>query len=246
MEFHCVLQSKGGIGKSLVAAWLAQYLRSTGEDPLLVESDPTNKTVSRYDGLRTHKLDLLDEEQEIDRRRFDELLEVLVQKDERIVVMDNGQGSFTPLGAYLAECDALAFLREHGRATFVHCVVTGGQPGPSTLAGLRALIEDLDPEVPIVVWENEYFGPVDRDEVFELFSDAHERLIGPIRIFGRGRPFRKDTRDMLERYLTFEQALESRGFPLMAKQRLSIVRADIFLEIHNALHVKANGRGRAE
>ena len=91
--FHCVLQAKGGIGKSLVASWFAQYLRSRTLDPLCVECDASNKTLSRYSGLRVQRIDLLDEDRRINRRRFDELLEILLEDEEKAVVVDNGQAA---------------------------------------------------------------------------------------------------------------------------------------------------------
>ena len=117
-EFHCVIQAKGGIGKSLVASWFAQYLRSRTDDPLCVECDASNKTLSRYSGLRVQRIDLLDEDRRINRRRFDELLEVLLADEEKAVVVDNGQGSFEPLAQYLLEMDAVRQLRAAGRQTF--------------------------------------------------------------------------------------------------------------------------------
>ena len=135
-EFHCILQTKGGIGKSVAAAWLSQYLLNQGRAVLTIECDQSNRTLSRYERLQTERLDLLDKDEQIDRRRFDALMERLVEDHEPIIVMDNGQASFVPLTRYLVECDALSLLEQAGRRSFVHCVVTGGQLGPSTLSGL--------------------------------------------------------------------------------------------------------------
>ena len=44
---HMSLQGKGGVGKSLVAAILSQYLASRGQDV----ADPVNHTLSEYRGL---------------------------------------------------------------------------------------------------------------------------------------------------------------------------------------------------
>ncbi len=96
-EFHCIVGNKGGVGKSLAASWIIQYAEDQRWGPFGIECDQSNRTLSRYERLRTQRLELLDREQQIDRRRFDALIEMLVQDDEPFVVMDNGQASFAPL-----------------------------------------------------------------------------------------------------------------------------------------------------
>src|SRR5262249_42734009 len=48
---HMSLQGKGGVGKSLVAAILSQYLGSRGQDVHGIDADPVNHTFSEYRGL---------------------------------------------------------------------------------------------------------------------------------------------------------------------------------------------------
>jgi len=234
-EFHCVIQAKGGIGKSLVASWFAQYLRSRTDDPLCVECDASNKTLSRYSGLRVQRIDLLDEDRRINRRRFDELLEILLEDEEKAVVVDNGQGSFEPLAQYLLEMDAVRQLKAAGRQTYLHCVVTGGQHGPSTLAGLGTVAKFLVEDSTLVVWQNEHFGPVDVERVGELTRPCSDRLIGPVVMVRRGHTFQEDVQEMLSRFMTFDEAIASDHFRTPAKSRLSIVRTDLFTEIEHAL-----------
>ncbi|NNE17226.1 MAG: conjugal transfer protein TraL, partial [Myxococcales bacterium] len=105
-EFHCIVGNKGGVGKSLAASLVTQYAEDQRWGPFGIECDQSNRTLSRYERLRTQRLELLDSEQQIDRRRFDTLIEMLVQDDEPFVVMDNGQASFAPLTRYMVECHA--------------------------------------------------------------------------------------------------------------------------------------------
>ena len=142
-QFHCIVGNKGGVGKSLAASWLIQYGLEQGWNVLPIECDQGNRTLSRYGRLGTERLELLDPEHQVDRRRFDALLETLVADTEPCVVMDNGQASFTPLTRYMSECLAFDMLRDARRDCFVHIVLAGGQLGASTLAGLRHVRPDL-------------------------------------------------------------------------------------------------------
>jgi hypothetical protein len=234
-EFHCILQTKGGIGKSVAAAWLAQYFLNQGRAVVAIECDQSNRTLSRYERLQTERLDLLDKDQQIDRRRFDALMERLVEDADPTIIMDNGQASFVPLTRYLVECDALSLLKEAGRQSYVHCVVTGGQLGPSTLSGLEQILGALADSAQIVIWRNAYFGPIDEEAYQKIVEASGAKLPEPVHLERWSKPFEDDVQEMLQRYLTFEEAVQSPDLGLMTRQRLAMVQRRIFGELQCAL-----------
>ena len=93
---HLSLQGKGGVGKSLVASILAQYLLDRGKPVRCIDTDPLNKTLSQYRGLPTKQLKLL-REGGIDTRAFDGLMDQLLTEGDAIFVVDNGASTFIPL-----------------------------------------------------------------------------------------------------------------------------------------------------
>ena len=234
-EFHCILQTKGGIGKSVAAAWLAQYFFNQGREVVAIECDQSNRTLSRYNRLQTERLDLLDQDQQIDRRRFDALMERLVDDADPTLIMDNGQASFVPLTRYLVECDALSLLKQAGRQSYVHCVVTGGQLGPSTLSGLEQILSALADSAQIVIWRNVYFGPIDEEAYQTIVKASGAEVQEPVHLDRWSKPFEDDVQDMLQRFLTFEEAIRSPDLGLMTRQRLKMVQRRIFGELQHAL-----------
>jgi CO dehydrogenase nickel-insertion accessory protein CooC1 len=50
-KIHMVLQGKGGVGKSFIAAMLAQYKARKGQIPLCIDTDPVNATFHGYKAL---------------------------------------------------------------------------------------------------------------------------------------------------------------------------------------------------
>src|ERR1700759_2423553 len=86
---HLSLQGKGGVGQSLVASLLAQYLLQRGNTVRCIDTDPVHKTLSQYRPLPTEQLKLL-QEGGIDQRGFDDLIEVLTGDDAATFVIDNG------------------------------------------------------------------------------------------------------------------------------------------------------------
>ena len=63
---HLTLQGKGGVGKSLVASILAQYLRDKGKDVRCIDTDPVNRTFAQYAALGADRLNLRDEHNRIE------------------------------------------------------------------------------------------------------------------------------------------------------------------------------------
>ena len=48
---HMVMQGKGGVGKSFIAMLLAQHFKRNGDSVICADTDPVNRTFSKYVGL---------------------------------------------------------------------------------------------------------------------------------------------------------------------------------------------------
>ncbi|MFS2012869.1 P-loop NTPase [Azospirillum sp. CT11-132] len=233
-QIHMTLQGKGGVGKSMVSSLLAQYLTANGRSVTCIDTDPVNDTLSGYTALNARRLDLLQGNQ-INTRRFDEMMELLVSEDASVVV-DNGAASFLPLTSYMLENGVANLLAASGRQLVVHTVVTGGQAIMDTLTGFDQLACQLPESVQMVVWLNEYFGDIQAGgksfEEMKTYQINKHRVIGLVRIKRyTGETFGKDMEMMLDRKLTFDEAVRSPDFGLMAKQRLTMMKRDIFQQI---------------
>ena len=227
---HFSLQGKGGVGKSVVASWLAQYFRSKELCVTCIDTDPVNATLTQFKDLNAEHLNVL-KAGGINEKQFDVLVERVCGHDG-IYVVDTGATTFVPLWHYMLEHQLFHFLVAQGRRVFVHLVVTGGQGMQDTLAGFKRVAETA-PDKSIVVWLNEYFGEVERDgkrfEDLQLAREFASKVAGAVLIRERNRnTFGDDIKLMLQGYLTFDAAIQSSEFGLVSKQRLTIVRRDLF------------------
>jgi hypothetical protein len=232
---HLTLQGKGGVGKSLVAALLAQFFKNSGRDVSCIDTDPVNRTFAQYAALGADRLQLRDEHNRIDQRSFDVLMERFLTQDGATFVVDNGASTFLPLWHYLLENNALDYLRGNGRKVFVHTVITGGQALMDTLNGFHELAQTTQ-ERNIVVWVNEYFGRVEADgkKLTEMaaFGDNAEKVCGAVVLAKRNQDtFGRDLEEMIAAKLTFQEAISDGKLPIMAKQRLKLVQRDIFEQL---------------
>ena len=232
---HFVLQGKGGVGKSFVSAILAQYLRSVGQTVHCFDTDPVNATFAQYAGLHAEHINVL-KRGTINEKQFDSLVENLCRRPGACVV-DTGATTFVPLWNYILENEILRFLADHGRQSYIHAVITGGQALSDTLNGF-AKIAATNSDRNIIVWLNEYFGEIGGQqgqpfEELKVAQDHAERVLGAVTIRERNHhTFGDDVKEMLQRRITFDAAIEDERFSLVSKQRLSIVRRDLFEQLN--------------
>jgi hypothetical protein len=227
---HFILQGKGGVGKSLVASLLCQYLQKKGSSLSAVDTDPVNKTLTGYKEIGAHPIDIMNGD-DIDNRRFDLLMEFIFEKPEDShIVVDNGAASFVPLCSYLKENDALDFLCDRNHQIFLHTIITGGQAIGDTVNGLNTLALSF-PATPLVVWLNSYFGSVvmrgESFEKFNIYQEHIEKFKAIIQLPVRKQTtFGKDLEELFARRETFDAAINS-SLPIMTRQRLKTFWRDV-------------------
>ena len=231
---HLVLQGKGGVGKSVVASWLAEFLMKRGQPVRCIDGDPVNRSFGQYKAFSAEKLDLVNADGVLDRTRYDCLVEKFLAEDA-VFVLDNGATAFLPFWSYLVEADLIATLRTAGRKVYVHVPISGGEMLHDTLLGFKTIAETAT-DRNLVVWINEYFGPVARDgkafNEMQVYLDNQDKVLAAVAIPQRSPDtFGRTIRRMREKKLTFEEAITSGEFFIVEKSRLFRVRTELFAEL---------------
>jgi len=226
-KVNFILQGKGGVGKSFVAALLAQHYRANdGGNVICVDTDPVNATFSGYAAFHTRRVELLDNGV-VDSGRFDGLMMSIVDEEADFIV-DNGASCFIPLTKYLFESDALGVIGSTGRQVTFHTVLTGGYGLRDTIAGFDWLADKMPATTEIVVWLNEFFGPIEVDgkgfEEMKVYHRHRDRIAALLKLPKQNeQTFGRDLKAMLDQRLTFSEARQSGQFNLFSKQRIAMM-----------------------
>jgi len=236
-KIHMILQGKGGVGKSMIAAVLAQYKLANGQKPLCIDTDPVNATFEGYAALDVRRLNIM-EGDEINTRNFDVLVE-LVAKVTDDVIIDNGASSFVPLSHYLISNGVPELLHEMGHELVVHTVVTGGQALLDTLSGFHQLIGQFPARTTHIVWLNPYWGPIEHEgkgfEQLKAYVTHKDRVSAIVQIpHLKEETYGRDFSEMLQARLTFDQAIAMDSLTIMTRQRLKLVRTQVFAQLDAA------------
>jgi len=226
---HFVMMGKGGVGKSLIAVTLAQYLMDQGHSLSCVDLDPTSPTFKQFSALNVEHINIADSECNIDPTRFDVLMEKIISSENDWVV-DTGAPTFLPLVNYLAENEVFSFLVKSGRRVVIHSPLVGGVAMSETVNGLKAIF--LMSDCPVVIWENEYFGPVEMNGKRFVQTTGYEQFKG--RVLGmvllekwNHKTSEADLRTMHARRLTWDEAISDKNFMTMQRNRLTLMRRNI-------------------
>lgn len=232
-----MIQGKGGIGKSFCAATLAQYKKSKGAQLECFDTDPINATFHGYSALNVRKLHIM-EGDEINSRNFDSLIELIAQTNNDIII-DNGASSFVQLSHYLISNQVPSLLQSMGYELVVHTVITGGQALLDTVSGFAQLIEQFPQEATFIVWLNPYWGPIEHEgkpfEQMKAYISNKKRVSAIIQIPTlKAETYGRDLSDMLQARLTFDEAIAMESLTIMTRQRLKIVKNQLFSQLDGA------------
>jgi hypothetical protein len=237
MKIHMILQGKGGVGKSVIAAMIAQYKASKGQTPVCVDTDPVNATFAGYKSLNVQRLQIMEGE-EIKPRKFDLLVEMIAEAQSGVVI-DNGASSFVPLSHYLISQKVPEIVKEMGHELVVHTVITGGQALTDTVSGFSQLAGQFPSDAIFCVWLNPYWGPIVKDgktfEQMRAYTDHKKRVSAIVEIPTlREDTFGRDFADMLQARLTFDEAIAMSELTIMTRQRLKIIQKELFGKMGSA------------
>jgi len=232
-QVHIILQGKGGVGKSVIASLLAQFLKEKG-DLHCIDTDPINPTFSKFKGLGVEHLNLLSGPNKINERIFDEMIEQILTVDKNFII-DNGAGGFLAISNYIIEHNIISVLSEFD--VFVHIPITGGQAFTETVKGLVNISKQFDEKTNIILWINEYFGKLEKEiEEFKFYKKAdHSKIKAKIKIVEQSADtFGEDIKGMFTAHKTFNEIAKDEDLKFMVKRRLDIFKNQVFDQLTKA------------
>jgi hypothetical protein len=235
-KIHMSLQHKGGSTKSFTANVIAQFYKNRSRPAVVLDADPSNKTLMAYQGIGARPVDIMAPNNTIDPRLFDSLLEEFLTTASDFVV-DNGAANFPPLMNYMVENSVPSVLAEAGRDLVFHVPIVGGEAMAETMGGFNDIAQHFEKDMSIVLWLNEAVkGPISKDgkqfEESKVYQDHRSKVSGIVTVpHHSGETFGTDMEQLLKSRMTFDEGIASPSFYLMSKQRLKQMQREIFDQI---------------
>lgn len=243
-EIHFVLQGKGGVGKSLVATLLAEYLSERIATLRCFDTDPVNPTFSTYSAFNVTQVNLFNDN-EIVTKNFDSMMIPLLEPGVSGII-DNGATTFIHLMNYIDRVGIFEMLLNAGKTVFIHTIVAGGDALGETGDGFNQIMSNLVPGVNVIVWLNELHGPVERGGLAftesPVFKKYEQNVVGVVVLPKPwGDMFAQDLQALRQVRLTLGEAIAGKDNPatgepfnIMERQRFTMVRRDFFQKMRTA------------
>ena len=225
---HMILQGANGVGKSFAAVLLAQHYKGRNIETVCFDTDPVDSMFASYRALGAQPIQIV-KDKGFDPRAFGGLIETVMKMPARTaVVIDTGASTFETVCSHLLESEAVPFLNKHGHKVALNTMVAGGMAQRRTLEGFADLCRNF-PNVPVVVWLNEFFGPVEgpngsRFDDFKVCRENAGRIVGTVMLPVVEDLFGYNIAQMMKARLTFDEAIASPEFDILAAQRLTMFR----------------------
>ncbi|CAB4192167.1 conjugal transfer protein TraL [uncultured Caudovirales phage] len=225
---NLMLAGKGGIGKTLGASLIAQWLREQGEAVAVIDADPVQASLASIASLAAEEVTLLEGEL-VNVEAMDAVVSRFVTEDRHFVV-DCGASGFRPFSRYLLRDELIAVVAGNGKRVLLHTVIAGGAGDAMTHTAVAVshVLDSFLPHVEVVVWLNPFFGELSHNgvpiEETTFFDSIRGRIAAIIRLplldpNYSGATFAR----MLKDKLTFEDVRMSQDIGMITKLRLANV-----------------------
>lgn len=242
---HMVLGSKGGIGKTLIASSLAQYINTLRPErpAICFDADPSNAALTSVKALNATFLEGVFVRGEVMKEGFDPFIDHICQKTaapDDFYVLDTGSNVYAPMVAFLKDTKIFELLAENGHHTALHIPISGGDEYETTLKCFDDLCGEFAASpVKIVPWINEYHGtakspsgvPFEKSDV----AQKHAKTIATIIAIPTWPPeIRRVVSELFKSKETFAQGAEKHENQILVRQRILVAQREMFDTITNS------------
>lgn len=224
---HIIMQSKGGTGKSLIAAFLAEYFHEKYSDLKIVSTGSLHYTLEKYKALNVIKIQHDKKNNQINQAKFDDIFND-IETDPRSIIVDTSSNDFISFNDYAIYDELAKIFSEYNKQLIIHCPIVYGRSKDETINCLLQILKDY-PATPVVIWENEFFGKSKNSFIHKDLFSSPNNIIGVVRIGDISSDTEKNAFDkMLENYLLFNEVGKDHRFTAIEKDTLDLIRNKIW------------------
>lgn len=242
---HIIMQKKGGAGKTTVSVLLADYLRNNeklgGRQLRLYDTDPTNKSFKQFNSLNVEHVDILDENGDIDKSKFDVIINSFLEGSHDILV-DTGSSNFIQLHSFLELNEIAQVAHAYNKQVVIHVPILFDGSYTDTCESLAQVADSFE-HANIIVWANT--GSTMPSQVIDITQTPYYQnklnILGVVTIpYMDATTTRADFTKLMNSRQIFEDIATNIGtgdWTLLQKIRLEKVRDSIAKDLNPRLEL---------
>ena len=230
-----ILGNKGGIGKSTISAFLAEYIKKNSDKEMIgFDTDPENETFALYKEFQSKTLKLKGADNTINKNGFDEMIDDILSSKNKNIVIDIGASSFAAVNSYILENEIFELFDDEDINLLIVGIAAGAGNTVDSVNGLKTILETHSSRKFLVI-NNEYIGSTKykgtefRDT--KVIKNNEDKILKIVDIESKPDYIQENINDFAQMRLTFNELDTSDQFTLMAKRRLKAYRDEIFEQL---------------
>lgn len=239
---HIIMQKKGGAGKTTVAVQLAMALRKAklleGRELKLFDTDPSNKSFLNFKSLPVSHVDILDENEDIDKSKFDGIFNDFLEGNHDILI-DTGSSNFHQLYSFMKLSKIVEVAKYYNKNIVFHVPINFDGSYIDTCESLASIASTFK-QAGVMVWANANTTKMSqvKDISKTQYFDENKNILGVITIAYMDPNLEgADFRRMMSNHQTYDDITPQNGWKVLNKIRLDEVFKDIASQIELRLPI---------
>ena len=232
---HIFLHPSSNIGLSLCAGMLSEYLLDTAAQPLCIDGNMQNPTLSQYYTLKASQLDL---------HQTFETEEKIIAFINRMsqypgdIIIDTESNAFNLITSSLTSTYFIETIRKLKTSIILHTIIVGDNRFTQSVKGVNMLANCVTDNIKICLWLNGHYGPIECEgEDFEsstAYIEIKDKINNIITLpYSDDFYFNQDHQLSINNALTMDEAIRSSRTFIFTKQRLTMIKRETFQQINN-------------
>lgn len=239
---HIIMQKKGGAGKTTVAVQLAMALQKAklleGRELKLFDTDPSNKSFLNFKSLPVSHVDILDENEDIDKSKFDGIFNDFLEGNHDILI-DTGSSNFHQLYSFMKLSKIVEVAKYYNKNIVFHVPINFDGSYIDTCESLASIASTFK-QAGVMVWANANTTKMSqvKDISKTQYFDENKNILGVITIAYMDPNLEgADFRRMMSNHQTYDDITPQNGWKVLNKIRLDEVFKDIASQIELRLPI---------
>lgn len=239
---HIVMQKKGGAGKTTVSVQLAVALQKAkileGRKLKLFDTDPSNKSFHDFKSLPVSHVDILDENEDIDKAKFDELFNDFLEGSHDMLI-DTGSSNFHQLYSFMKLSKIVEVAKYYNKNIIFHVPINFDGSYIDTCESLASIASTFK-EAGVVVWANANNTKMSqiKDISKTQYFNENKNILGVVTIAYMDTNLEgADFRRMMSNHQTYDDVTPQNGWKVLNKIRLDEVFKGIASQVELLLPI---------
>ncbi len=232
-KLHIVLHPTPGVGKSIVAAMLAEFLYDKNAPAFCIDANPLHPVFSQYYAFHAVNIDL---SAMLETPSSTEAFIKKLVNYKNDIIIDASSDNFNIIISTLKSNKFKETIKRESLTIIIHFLMVGDNRLTQSINGINLITDCTNNSIKMSLWLNSYFGEIECEGVGFESSKIYRKIKGKIKNivtlpYSNNHIFNQDYQICIDNALTMMEAIKSPRTFITTKQRITMIKREVFQQI---------------